>query len=350
MNAIRIFISHSSEDQHLAGRLAHLLCISLRLQPELVRCSSVDGYRLPAGIEVNKRLREEVCDADAFICILSNASLSSMYVLFELGARWGCGRYLVPLVTPGTRLSELRGPLSGLNILRADNPAQLSQLISDVGSIICVQSAPKEAYQALIDEVVNTRWGDPFGLPSDKYRFRRADACDINQIHQLAVEIYGPTRYAFTKDRLREWLQINPKCFFVMVSRENIVGYIDAFPISDEHYDHLLAAKDERQITPQGVHAAGPESSFYIASIVVAPDHRGNVLRFIEKALRFYGKAYPNKAWKRICALAYTANGVKWVERKGMLRVRNTEMWHIDRQNLSTLREGNRAFWRPLLC
>lgn len=349
MTIPRIFISHSSEDKYLAGSLARLLCAALNVQQTAIRCTSIDGYKLSGGADISDTIRKEISEADVFICILSNASLSSLYVLLELGARWGCGKYLIPIATPGTRSALDRAPLSGLNILQADDRRQLSQLLSDVSAAIRAPLASQETYDYLIDEVLRTRWGDPFGMPPVKYSFRRADTCDMDQIHQLAQEIYGATRYSFTPNKLREWVQINPKCFFIMTTREAIVGYIDAFPISNETHDHLLAGKDETQIMPQEVHVINTESSFYIASIVVAPQHRGNVSRFLEKAFRYYRNAYPLKPWKRICALGYTEKGTWWASQKGMVQVTNTDMWHLDRLNLSNLRGENRVFWRPLL-
>lgn len=351
MTAIRLFVSHSSEDAQLASRLVELLRASLNLPRSVIRCTSVDGYRLPGGADTDEQLRREVHDAEAFIGIVSTASTRSMYVLFELGARWGIPKHLVPLLAPGTPASVLRGPLSGLNALSADNEAQVSQLISEVGSVLDVPPAEPEAYQALVDELVHTPPtamppGDAFGLPPvGKRRFRPADLGDIDQIHRLASEIYGP-RYRFPDATLRAWWKLNPKCFYVMLCDSIVVGYIDAFPITEGHYQHLLAGKEESLITPQRVDDVGPESSFYIASIVIAPNYRGNE-RFFRKASRFYEKAYPRKPWTRVCAMAYTPDGEKWIKRKGMFQVGNTAVWCIDEHSWSNLGDENRAFWRP---
>src|SRR5262245_7038271 len=116
---IRLFISHSSADVTLARQVVDLFRSSLNLRATEIRCTSVDGYRLPGGANTNAQLRLEVHDAQVLIGIISAASLTSQYVLFELGARWGAGRPLIPLLAPGTPTSVLDGPLSVLNAINA---------------------------------------------------------------------------------------------------------------------------------------------------------------------------------------------------------------------------------------
>jgi hypothetical protein len=153
-SSIRLFISHSSEDQELAAGVVELLRISLNLLSAAIRCTSVDGYRLPGGADTNQQLRAEVHDANAFIGIVSQGSVRSLYVLFELGARWGAGRHLLPLLAPATPASALGGPLGGLNALRADSRAQLHQLVSDVARVLGITPEDGASYQVHIDRVM----------------------------------------------------------------------------------------------------------------------------------------------------------------------------------------------------
>src|SRR5437762_5967682 len=88
---LKLFISHSSDDSELARRVVVLVSTALNLPAVAIRCTSVDGHRLPAGANTNDQLRQEVHDSVAFIGIVSQSSIRSMYVLFELGARWGAG-------------------------------------------------------------------------------------------------------------------------------------------------------------------------------------------------------------------------------------------------------------------
>ncbi len=94
---LAVFISHSSIDAALAEALIDLLKSALGIRAEQIRCSSVDGYRLPVGVNTEGKLREEVNAATVVVGLITPNSLKSPYVMFELGARWGANRFLAPL-------------------------------------------------------------------------------------------------------------------------------------------------------------------------------------------------------------------------------------------------------------
>src|SRR5262249_48012514 len=138
-----ILISHSSKDADLALALIDLLKAGLCLTADKIRCTSVDGYRLPVGVNTVGKLREEVNAARVVIGLITPRSLSSYYVMFELGARWGANLFVAPLLA-GVKANELSGPLGLLNALSASNEAQLHQLLEDIAQQLGleVQSAP----------------------------------------------------------------------------------------------------------------------------------------------------------------------------------------------------------------
>ena len=92
-----LFVSHASDDADIVEPLVDLLQNALDLDPERIRATSINGYRLPAGIPFDEALRRETQDARAFIGVISTASLDSLYVAFELGSRWGAHRHLIPV-------------------------------------------------------------------------------------------------------------------------------------------------------------------------------------------------------------------------------------------------------------
>jgi len=151
---IDVFISHSSQDEALAARVIDLLRSALNLRAESIRCTSVDGYRLRIGANSDEEIRDEVLGARAFVGILSSMSLSSAYVLFELGARWGTRKHLAPLLAPGMTAHALRGPVSGLNALSCETAAQLHQLVQDLGKVLETHPEEPQVYQAKIDAIV----------------------------------------------------------------------------------------------------------------------------------------------------------------------------------------------------
>jgi hypothetical protein len=151
---IRLFISHSSHDVELTTLVAQLLSTALGLRASSIRCTSVDGYRLPGGADTDTQLRQEALAADAFVGIVSPQSLESAYVLFELGARWGAQRHLAPLLGPGMRPHALRGPLAGLNALSCENASDLHQLVHEIGKHAGAEPEPPAVYQRHIEAIV----------------------------------------------------------------------------------------------------------------------------------------------------------------------------------------------------
>jgi hypoxanthine phosphoribosyltransferase len=151
---LRLFISHSSRDIAVVEPLVDLLRSALNLNASEIRCTSLDGYRLPVGANTEEQLRREVHESAAFIGVISTASVDSMYVVFELGARWGAKKHLFPLLSPGTAPDVLADPLKSSNALRLDSAAQIHQLVSDVGNLLGITPQPAAAYQKHVDAIL----------------------------------------------------------------------------------------------------------------------------------------------------------------------------------------------------
>jgi hypothetical protein len=159
--SLKIFISHSSHDHETALALINLVKAALNLKPSEIRCTSIDGYRLPIGSDTDERLREEVLAAEAFIGIISPESVASAYVLFELGGRWGAKRSLAPLLAPGVKPDILKGPIAGLNVLSCSSESQLHQLVDDIAHEIGVPVNSPAAYLAELKAVSLASRGKP---------------------------------------------------------------------------------------------------------------------------------------------------------------------------------------------
>lgn len=142
-DGLAIFISHSSKDAALAGALIELLVAALRLDPPAIRCTSVPPYELAAGEPTDAVIRREVTEARVFIALITPQSIASVYVLFELGARWG----IEPSLVQSGRRSGLIPLLAGLDNARVPRP--LSNLnLPDV--------AKRPAVLALVKQVADT--------------------------------------------------------------------------------------------------------------------------------------------------------------------------------------------------
>jgi hypothetical protein len=151
---LEIFISHGSIDAPVAKLLISLYEKSLKISARKIRCTSVNGYRLPGGVDTNDTLRTEVFGTQLFIALLTPDSIKSPYVLFELGARWGARKLLVPLVARGLSASDLPAPLNGLNALSVCVPDQVCQHIEETADVLAKQLEPSGSFSAEVDALV----------------------------------------------------------------------------------------------------------------------------------------------------------------------------------------------------
>jgi len=149
----RVFISHSSEDYLLAEKIIGLIRDAMNLAPDSIRCTSVDGYRLPGGDDTDETLRQEVSESEIFIALLSKSSIHSIYVVFELGARWAVNKKLVPLLAPNLHPKNVVGPISSLNCLSCTSSSQLHQFVSELAADLNLALNNPATYHKWIDQI-----------------------------------------------------------------------------------------------------------------------------------------------------------------------------------------------------
>jgi hypothetical protein len=168
MGELTLFISHSASDVQLAKALTYLFEKALKISARQIRCTSVDGYRLPVGTHTDDQLRREVFGAHSFVGLITPAAVESRYVMFELGSRWGAGRHLAPVLACGADASSLGGPLSGINALRLTERNEVVQLLEDIAEHLQMMLEPSASYQDAIAVVVALANEAPKLRASDK--------------------------------------------------------------------------------------------------------------------------------------------------------------------------------------
>ena len=155
-SSLDLFISHSSQDTDLALAFIELIKNACRISPERIRCTSVSGHKLPSGVPIDQQLQVELRKAKLFLGLITPSSIQSTYVLFELGARWGANLQLSPVLARGKQndAEMLKGPLSGLNALKADASSDMHQLVDEFKKSLGSPDVSASIYQRYIDEVV----------------------------------------------------------------------------------------------------------------------------------------------------------------------------------------------------
>jgi hypothetical protein len=149
----KIFISHSSSDEKLAEHLVDLLLAALPIRGSEIRCTSVEGHGLEGGANFAEQLRTEIVNCPSFIALISKKSVQSEYVNFELGARWGAKKQLIPLLAPNCTLRSLKGPLANTHALRWGSSTDLQKLISQVARTLSVDPVEPSEYDRHIKKI-----------------------------------------------------------------------------------------------------------------------------------------------------------------------------------------------------
>ncbi|MFK5879464.1 MAG: toll/interleukin-1 receptor domain-containing protein [Flavobacteriaceae bacterium] len=148
---IDVFISHSSADQNKVKLLINILRSALNLSKERIRCTSVPGYKLSGGSNTDETLKQEIVDCNLFIAVLTENSIKSTYVLFELGARWGLDKTLKPLVCEKNMSTVVKGPLSGIHCLNGTEASEIIQLVEECGKTLNISPSSTDVY---LDEAI----------------------------------------------------------------------------------------------------------------------------------------------------------------------------------------------------
>jgi predicted RNA-binding Zn-ribbon protein involved in translation (DUF1610 family) len=244
---IRLFISHSSRDVTFVQALIDLLRAALNLDVSQIRCTSVDGYRLQGGANTNEQLKQEVHDAEAFIGVISDESIKSLYVVFELGARWGANRSLIPLMAPGANTDVLGGPLAGINSLSSTNRSQLNQLLDDLSRELSLSLQPASSFQRQIDAIINLPTKTPSEIIVETESFLNKSNYELVETEGGAV-VYksktGPDHFAC------------PSCFNneiqILQDRRVVSGIFDC-PGCKASFPVKPAKKISRRVISKGI-------------------------------------------------------------------------------------------------
>jgi len=215
---MRLFISHSSKDEQFVSLLVELLQSALSLRPTDIRCTSLDGYRLPGGVNIENQLRAEVLDSEVLIGVISPSSVESIYVAFELGARWGSQKHLIPLLAPEAPTKLLSGPLQGLNSLRANSRAQLHQLVYDLATLLKANTESPAAYGRYIEAILTSVNSSSSEAEPDKV-VRQKEYPELNWPASMTLEAL--------QDRLRRLSGSNRKILSAVAQAGDFIYIMD---------------------------------------------------------------------------------------------------------------------------
>ena len=132
----RVFISHSGlpEDMALASKIGNLLTDRLD-----ARVFSTE--ELSAGENWEGKLRNQLAEADVIVAILSPNAVKSTWVLHEIGAAWGMGKPIIPVVTNRNVLRKIPLSLEAMPALEfkdLNTPERADEFVSEFQNTLLV--------------------------------------------------------------------------------------------------------------------------------------------------------------------------------------------------------------------
>jgi hypothetical protein len=197
-----IFISHSSRDADIARALIELIRTALNIEANKIRCTSVSGYKLTVGVSTDDQLKKEIFDSKVFIGIISQNSLNSAYVSFELGARWGNELPLVPLITNKLGAKLLEGPLQNINALNSCIRTDVLQLITDLGNYLNKTPEQPSVYEDKVNALVELSLKDT--LPTNSFSEEASPNTESRE-DISSIEDYKSPRTVIKEFCEKEW-------------------------------------------------------------------------------------------------------------------------------------------------
>ena len=165
-----IFISHKETDVVIASKLVDYLLAALEVSDEEVLCTSVPGHQLAFGMSIPEQLRDGLSTSTAIIGLLTQDSIKSSWVTFELGAAWGLKKMVVPLLGPGLVYGDLPGPLSNspaVQISKDDAMNRLSDAVKQISESLSIGQKSGGKAQARLQDFVSA-FASSASVVSDK--------------------------------------------------------------------------------------------------------------------------------------------------------------------------------------
>jgi len=205
LHLMDIFISHSNQDMDIAESIINLIRKAYNLSANRIRCTSVEGYKLPIGVSTDEQLKKEIFSSKVFIGVITSHSITSTYVLFELGARWGTTYPLLPLICDPIGSSLLEGPLRNINALKTTDPSDILQFIYDLGTHLDSKPENTNSYLKEIQhlkEISSRR--DKTEVPEViKHKSLKTETEDYESVIKAQSLIEWPDNYEMQFDHIK---------------------------------------------------------------------------------------------------------------------------------------------------
>jgi len=182
----------------------------------------------------------------------------------------------------------------------------------------------REAVYSMVEVDNYARNVKAFSAPylSERMDFGLALNEDLPRIRELVASVSGGLAHAVPEDILKAWIRRNPQSVHILRKRDEIIGYVSAFPLDEDVLEQRLDGRLlNREIPIDAIQRFKPSSSIdlYVAEMAAkdADDHLGAIL--IRHTARFLKDlAKQGTAINNLHAVGTSEFGIHMCQKLGM--------------------------------
>ncbi|MGN0506933.1 MAG: toll/interleukin-1 receptor domain-containing protein [Lachnospiraceae bacterium] len=126
----KIFISHSVEDKEIVKKFIEFLQMGMGVRRDDIFCTSYPSA-LPTGHAFIEKIKSELQDCEAVMFIITENYLKSQFCIAELGAAWGLGKRVYPLLLVDFGRLD-RTPLKGIQMRKLNSREDISTVYDEL--------------------------------------------------------------------------------------------------------------------------------------------------------------------------------------------------------------------------
>lgn len=152
-----IFISHASADKVLVESFVDVvLSNACEVKAADIFCTSLEGMKIPVGADsFIDFIRAQIQEPKLVILIISPNYLASQFCLCEMGACWGMGLPVFPIVVPPLKPSEVKATLAVTQSASIQELSTLEELCERVGKDVTGSSVSRARSSAKLKTFLN---------------------------------------------------------------------------------------------------------------------------------------------------------------------------------------------------
>jgi hypothetical protein len=149
----KIFISHSSLDADIVGKLIELI-EAMGLPSDKIFCTSFEGYNIGLGEDFLQTIRDVLSKEVLVIFVLSKNFYESPISLCEMGATWVKTKEHIPVLVPPFEYKEIKGVIPYTQGMKVNEKGKLNSLKEKIESFFSLNAQNFSIWERKRDKIL----------------------------------------------------------------------------------------------------------------------------------------------------------------------------------------------------